>query len=54
MIHKWRTCGERLFHFYQFRPVGSGGGFDFEDVDAGAAGGEVDAVGDKRQGLALA
>ena len=46
--------GEKLFHFHQFGFVGSGGGFDFEDVDAGAAGGEVDAVGDKGKGLALA
>lgn len=45
--------GERLFHFHQFGFVGGGGGFDFEDVDAGAAGGEVDAVGDKGKGLAL-
>ena len=54
MIHKRRMCGERLFHFHQFGFVGSGGGFDFEDVDAGTAGGEVDAVGDKGKGLALA
>ncbi len=43
-----------LLYFHQFGFVGGGGGFDFEDVDAGAAGGEVDAVGDKGKELALA